>query len=52
MHRLQPGLPPAEDLHEHLLELVSEDAVDQEVDRGVDRHKEVGNLKGTEPIII
>ena len=44
MHRLQAGLPSAEELHEHLLELVAEDAVDEEVHRGVDGHQQVGDL--------
>ena len=36
----------AEDLEEDGLELVAEGAVDQDVDRGVDRHQEVGHLIG------
>ena len=42
--RLHSGLLSAEYLHEDRLELVAEDAVDEEVDGGVDAHQEVRDL--------
>ena len=42
---LDVGLAAAEDLHEDRLELVAEDAVDEDVDRTVDGDKEVGDLE-------
>ena len=41
---LDVGLAAAEDLHEDRLELVAKDAVDEEVDGGVDAHQEVRYL--------
>ena len=41
---LRGGLAAAEDLHEERLELCAEDAVDEDVDGGVDGDEEVGDL--------
>ena len=42
MRHLRGGLAPAEDLHEDRPELVAEDAVDEDVDGGVEDEEEVG----------